>query len=105
MMELNYGRSKVSFSISEERINKILKANEEPGIEDPLAAAFEAVNNPIGTAPLLDLLKEKNPKDIVIIVNDVTRPTPYSVMLPPILNAVEEAEIAKDKVTFIVATG
>ncbi len=105
MMELNYGRSKVSFSISEERINKILKANEEPGIEDPLAAAFEAVNNPIGTAPLLDLLKEKNPKDIVIIVNDVTRPTPYSVMLPPILNAIEEAGIAKDKVTFIVATG
>lgn len=105
MMELNYGRSNVSFSISEERINKILKANEEPGIEDPLAAAFEAVNNPIGTAPLLDLLKEKNPNDIVIIVNDVTRPTPYSVMLPPILNAVEEAGIAKDKVTFIVATG
>ena len=105
MMELNYGRSKVSFSISEERINKILKANEEPGIEDPLAAAFEAVNNPIGTVPLLDLLKEKNPKDIVIIVNDVTRPTPYSVMLPPILNAIEEAGIAKDKVTFIVATG
>jgi len=105
MMELNYGRTKVSFSINEERINKILKANEEPGIEDPLAAAFEAVKNPVGTAPLLDLLKEKNPRDIVIIVNDVTRPTPYSVMLPPILKQIEEAGISKDKVTFIVATG
>ena len=104
-MELKYGRSELSFSIDEKKVNKILKAEEKPGLEEPLAAAYEAVKNPIGSDSLLDLLKEKKPEDIVIIVNDVTRPTPYSIMLTPILEAIQEARIAKDKVTFIVATG
>lgn len=105
MMELKYGRSKLSFSIDQKKINKILKAEEKPGLKDPLKAAYEAVKNPIDSAPLLDLLKKKKPEDIVIIVNDVTRPTPYSIMLPPILDTIEKAGIEKDKVTFIVATG
>lgn len=105
MMELNYGRGTVSFSIKDERINKVLKANEREGIKDPHSAAAEVVKNPTAGLPLLDLLNEKQPEDIIVIVNDVTRPTPYSVMLPPILDTIEEAGIAKDDVTFIVATG
>jgi nickel-dependent lactate racemase len=104
-MKLKYGRSELSFTIDQNKVNKVLKAAEKSGLEDPLASAYKAVKNPIESDSLLGLLNQKNPEDIVIIVNDVTRPTPYSIMLPPILDAIEEAGIAKDKVTFIVATG
>jgi nickel-dependent lactate racemase len=53
----------------------------------------------------LNLIKEKKPEDVVIVVNDVTRFTPYNYMLPPILDTLEEAGVKKEQVTFVVATG
>lgn len=104
-MKLKYGRKDLEFEIKSSRVIDILKADEKEGIQEPKAAVRGALANPIGTAPLADLLTAKNINDLVIIVNDVTRYTPYKYLLPPLLKTIAEAGIKKEQVTFIVATG
>jgi len=53
----------------------------------------------------LELLNEKEINSLVIVVNDVTRYTPYNYMLPPLLETLEKAGIGEEEITFVVATG
>ena len=104
-MELKYGRKQLKFEINSSRVLNILKANEKDGLTDPLKAVAKALKQPAGTEPLAELLAAKKIEDLVIIVNDVTRFTPYNYLLPPLLKTIAEAGIKKEQLTFIVATG
>ncbi|MFW6001631.1 MAG: nickel-dependent lactate racemase [Halanaerobium sp.] len=104
-MDLKYGREILNLEIEEDRVLKVLKAAEKDGLENPLSEVKNSLVDPIGSESLLNLLQEKKPEDVVIVVNDVTRFTPYNYMLPPILDTLEEAGIKKEQVTFVVATG
>ena len=103
--ELAYGKGKVAFTLPDDVKPTTVVPNNKPGLADPLQAAQEAVSNPIGTPPLVKMLQEQTPKKVVVVVNDITRPTPYNIMLPPLLDAFKEAGIKDDQVTFLVATG
>lgn len=103
--ELAYGKGKISFSFPQGVTPTIITPNDKPVLPDPLAAAADAVKNPAGVPPLAQMLREKAPKSVVVVVNDVTRPTPYNVMFPPLLEAFREAGIADEQVTLLVATG
>lgn len=105
VQELKYGKEIIQFDIEEERISQILLAREKEGLNDPLKSVEESLLNPIGTLPLLDLVKKKMPEDVVIIVNDVTRPTPYNYILPPILGTLHQAGLVKEQIKFVIATG
>ena len=104
-MKIKYGKEILDFDISEDRVLKVLKAAEKKGIEDPLKAVENSLVDPIGSKPLLDLLNEKEINSLVIVVNDVTRFTPYNYMLPPMLDTLEKAGVSKEDITFVVATG
>jgi nickel-dependent lactate racemase len=103
--ELAYGKGKLSFAFPEGVTPAVIVPNNKPGLKDPLAAARMAVKNPAGTPPLARMLREKAPRKVVVVVNDVTRPTPYHVMFPPLIEAFEEAGIKDEQVTLLVATG
>lgn len=103
--ELAYGKGTLSFTLPEGVTPTVIVPGEKPGLADPLAAAREAVNNPVGTPSLANMLREKAPRKVVVVVNDVTRPTPYDVLFPPLLEAFREAGIKDDQVTLLVATG
>ncbi|HEX3032460.1 MAG TPA: nickel-dependent lactate racemase, partial [Bacillota bacterium] len=47
----------------------------------------------------------KQPARVAIVVNDITRPTPYDLMLPPLLEELREAGLKADQITLVVATG
>lgn len=104
-MKLKYGRKDLEFEIESSRVLDVLKANEKEGLRDPLKAVENSLKKPVGTAPLAELLAAEEISELVIIVNDVTRFTPYKYMLPPLLKTISEAGIKKEEVTFIVATG
>ena len=104
-MKLKYGRKDLEFEIESSRVLDVLKADEKDGLKDPLAAVKTSLKEPLGTASLAELLAAETINDLVIIVNDVTRYTPYKYILPPLLKTISEAGIKKEQVTFIVATG
>jgi nickel-dependent lactate racemase len=104
-MKLKYGRKKLEFENDSSRVIDILKASEKEALKDPLASVKIALEKPIGTEPLAELLADKKTNNLVIIVNDVTRYTPYNYMLPPLLKTIADTGVKKEQVTFIVATG
>ena len=103
--ELAYGKGTLSFSFPDGVTPTVIVPNNKPGLADPLESAREAVRNPAGTPPLVQMLRDKKPEKVVVVVNDVTRPTPYDIILPPLIEAFGEAGIKDGQVTFLVATG
>jgi lactate racemase len=72
-------------------------------IPDQAAVVEEALDDPIGAERLEALLK---PDDrVVIMVDDITRPTPAAQILPHILNSVHGADIPIEAVTIFMAIG
>ena len=72
-------------------------------LPDQVAVIEDALANPIGTEPLEDLLA---PEDrVVIIVDDITRPTPTAKILPVILARLAQAGIPDEAVLIFMALG
>jgi len=70
--------------------------------EDKLS---DLLKNPMGSLSLKKLIQQKGAKKILIIVNDITRPTPYKIILPPLLDELHQIGIKKENIVFMVATG
>ena len=104
-MKLKYGKDK--FKLDKDRLNesKVLLPNEQAGLDNPKQEVAKALNNPIASDSLADLVEKKNPNTVVIVVNDVSRTTPYAEMLPPLLDELHQAGVKKEEITFIIATG
>lgn len=72
-------------------------------IPDQVQVIEDALANPIGTERLEALL---SPGDsVVIIVDDITRPTPTVKLLPPILTRIAQAGIPDEAVLIFMALG
>jgi nickel-dependent lactate racemase len=63
----------------------------------------EALDHPIGTAPLSELALGK--KSAAISVCDITRPAPNRLVLPPLLARLEASGIPREGITILIATG
>ena len=62
-----------------------------------------ALRNPIGTKPLSKLARGK--KEVVIIFDDMTRPTKVYEVVPHIINELRRAGIKDDNIRFVCANG
>jgi nickel-dependent lactate racemase len=83
----------------------VVLPGESKALPDAPGAVERILENPIGTAPLSEMIGKAKPKRLVIVVNDITRPTPYQILMPPLMAAVEKAGVPDGNVTLIVATG
>jgi nickel-dependent lactate racemase len=72
-------------------------------VPDQTRVIQEAMENPIGTERLEDLLKADH--SVVTMVDDITRPTPAAKILPFILQRIEEAGIPDQAVRIFMAIG
>ena len=59
--------------------------------------------NPIGTKPIQELAKGK--KEVVILFDDMARPTPVYEIVPYVLKELEKAKISDEQIRFIAALG
>ncbi|HEX3011893.1 MAG TPA: nickel-dependent lactate racemase [Syntrophomonadaceae bacterium] len=104
--QLAYGRQFIDLDIPDEYMtDEILpQENECSDDTDETAIILDALQNPIGTPTLKDLAEQKKARNAVIIVNDITRPTPYQVILPPLLQELEQV-VDRCNIKLIIATG
>lgn len=63
----------------------------------------ESINNPLGTPRLSELAKGK--EKVVICIDDMTRITPVSKIMPIILEELGKANINRDQITILLAIG
>lgn len=103
-INLAYGTEKLSLNLPANY--KILEssAGEETNI-DWDKKIKDSFSNPVDSPTLYNLVKEEKAEKIVIIINDITRPVPYDIVLKPILEELEKARVADENITLLIATG
>ena len=104
-MKLKYGKEEIRLSIEDKNIIKMLNLKKQKVLLNPENKLRELLKNPIGCPSLKELIFQKKASKILIIVNDITRPTTYEIILPPLLDALRQIGIKKENITFIIATG
>ena len=104
-MKLKYGKEEILLSLSDKNISKILDLKEQKVLSKPEDKLRNLLGNPLGSPSLKELIIQKRVKKILIIVNDVTRPTPYEIILPPLLDELKQIGIKRKNIIFIIATG
>lgn len=104
-MKLKYGKKEVKLPIQDKNIIKILNLKKQKILLNPENKLRELLKNPIGCPSLRELIFQKKASKILIVVNDITRPTPYEVILPPLLDELHQIGIKKENIIFIIATG
>jgi len=96
---LLYGKGELTLEVPDGAV--VLEPRRVPALADEKAAVTEALRRPIGTPPL----KEMVPGDasVVIVISDITRPTPNHKLVPWILE--ELAHVPDANFTILNGTG
>lgn len=104
-MKLKYGKKELSFDQSRLSKSRVLLSNEQKEVANPLKAVKDSLQNPINSSSIAELVNEELPDKVVIIVNDVSRQTPYEYLLPPMLEELHKVGVEQQDITFVIATG
>lgn len=93
----------LSFEVPAANLSAVLAAPDVPPVPDLHAEVRRALANPIGSAKLRELVRDK--KNAVILADDNTRLTPTSVILPHLLDEMNAGGLKDGNITLIIALG
>lgn len=97
--EFPYGKGSLRLRVA----GDLLVPRQADPIADETRAVIEALENPIGTPPLRQIV---HPGDrVAIVVNDITRLTRTDLMLPPLVRTLNEAGVPDSDIFIVFALG
>jgi len=99
--EFAYGKSGLRVELSDNYNIDLIEPRWLDGIQNPDVLVTTALRSPQGSKPLKDLAKRND--RIAIIFSDITRATPYNIILPPLLE--ELSHIPKRNIRFFCSNG
>ncbi|MGD8238453.1 MAG: nickel-dependent lactate racemase [Armatimonadota bacterium] len=100
---LRYGKQGLDVELPDQHVAGVLRLTPLPVIEAPAAAVRDGLAAPIGAPPLRELATGKS--SVCILVSDITRPVPNTVIVPPVLECLQAAGVPESAITILVATG
>jgi nickel-dependent lactate racemase len=89
--------------LPDERVVGPLTMKSAAPLTDPAKGLASALKKPIGSTPLAELARGR--KNACILLCDITRPVPNRMILPPILQTLEESGIPRRDLLILIATG
>ena len=101
---VNYGNEKIDFSLPKGW--NLISAEDKPpvpGVTDPIQEIKRALDHPIGSPKIEELARPG--MDVVLLFDDLQRPTPVHLALPEILDRLNRAGIPDGRITGICALG
>lgn len=102
-IRLEYGTTGLEVAVPDERLAGVLSLRAHAPIAEPERTIRAALEAPIGTPPLEQLARGR--RSACVVISDITRPVPNRLLLPPLLDTLEESGIARDAITILIATG
>ena len=102
-IDLLYGRSGLTVDFPDHLKVQVIRKRPMPLLPDPGGAVRQALEKPVGCPPLQELAKGK--RNACILICDITRPVPNGLTLPPLLDTLTRAGIARENILILVATG
>ena len=100
-INLAYGKTGHTIELSDNYHIDIIEPHKTEGLNDQNIAITNALRNPYNSVALKNIVKSND--KIAIIFSDITRATPYEVILPALLN--ELKNIPRENICFFCATG
>jgi len=98
---LAYGKERKVVEIPDHVHARVVEPRYVEGVPDQLQAVRAALKDPIGHAPLSSTVKSG--QKVAIIFSDITRATPYQILIPALLDSL--SHIPDHDITFFCATG
>jgi nickel-dependent lactate racemase len=95
------GQNEIPVEVPDDAVE--LNPNLPTALSDPTMAVQEAITDPIGTPALSALARGRS--NACVVISDVTRPVPNKIILPPMLQTLEDAGIKRENITILIATG
>ncbi len=103
-IRIKYGESEILYEISEKNLFDVVKTKNEPaGASDPAKEIQRAMQNPIGSPKLSQVIKSNS--TVVITQEDHTRGTPGYLMIPPLLGTLNACGVPDENITVLFACG
>ncbi len=102
-VRLDYGKTGLEVTLPDSRQVRTLAIKDAPPIGDLEGALRDVLTRPNGTASLAEMARGR--KDACVVISDITRPAPNELMLGQILETLESAGIAREKILILIATG
>lgn len=102
-VNLAFGRTGLPVTLPAGPAYHVLEARSAVALPDARQAIADALDSPIGTAPLRALAAGK--RSAAISVCDITRPAPNKLVLPLVLERLHAAGIPREGISFCIATG
>lgn len=102
-LRLAYGRDGLRIRLPDDIPVTVISPRYVPGLDDEPAALQCALEHPLGSSPLKQLVSPD--KSVAIVISDITRPMPNDRVLPVLLAALSAAGVPDDGVTLINALG
>ncbi len=93
----------VEFDVPDKNLTYYVERKKLPSVPDVRDSVAEAVKKPIGMPPLSKLAKRGD--KVVVLVDDLTRPTPQNEVLPPVLEELCAGGLSADNVQIMIALG
>lgn len=100
-IKLAYGKSGLKISIPDHIQTEVVEPRFVEGLADQIGAVRDALAYPIQHAPLKDTVKKG--QRVAIIFSDITRATPYHILVPALLEALDH--LPDSDIAFFCATG
>ncbi len=102
-VQFTYDREELILNVPD---NALVYESHFPEPEAPAdQLVFQTLEKPCGAVRFEEALKTRRDGKVVIVVSDITRPIPYFSFLPQMLERVEAADVARDEILILVATG
>ena len=102
-VDFAFGKGGLPLELPDGPQYRVLDARAAAPLADAAAAIEAALDHPIGTPALASLAHGK--RSAAISVCDITRPAPNRLVLPPLLQRLEMAGIARQEIVILIATG
>jgi len=100
---VSYGRGHLSVLMPKGAEPTVIRKQPLPKLSDPKAAVIAALESPIASATLSQLVRGRN--SACILICDITRPVPNHLFLRPMIEAMLAGGIARENISVLVATG
>jgi nickel-dependent lactate racemase len=100
-VRLPYGKTEAVVDFREGLNLRVVESRQPNALPDQIGTVRDALRHPIAAAPLREQVK--SPDTVGIVVNDITRPTPYKIILPALL--AELSHVPDEQIVILVATG
>uniref|UniRef100_A0A832MP12 Nickel-dependent lactate racemase n=1 Tax=Pseudothermotoga hypogea TaxID=57487 RepID=A0A832MP12_9THEM len=103
-VSLKYGEKQLQIDVPDH--TEILSPKTEfPGVDDPFGEVRRALDNPIESPTLTQIVENMKPRKIAILVSDLTRPSPSHIIVPPILEQLNRAGVKREQIKIVFALG